>query len=93
MARTPKRRRSAPDPEPDQPTESINGVAVSEEVLKKIGRNVLKDLGIGVEDRMAKVGSLSHSKRRALKSLQVNKNQILFFFIILAKFASELNIY
>ena len=74
MARTPKRRRSAPEPEsePDQPSEQISGVVVTEEVLKKIGRNVLKDLGIGLDDRMAKVGSLSHSKRRSLKSLQVN---------------------
>ena len=73
MARTPKRRRSAPEaePEPDQPTEEINGVVVTEEVLKKIGRNVLKDLGIGLDDRKTKVGLLSHNKRRSLKSLQV----------------------
>ena len=73
MTRTPKRRRSAPEPElePDQPTETINGVVVTDEVLKKIGRNVLKDLGIGLEDRQTKVGALSHNKRRALKSLQV----------------------
>ena len=45
---------------------------MTEEALKKIGRNVLKDLGIGVEDRKEKVGHLSHNKRRALKSLQVN---------------------
>ena len=73
MSRTPKRRRSEPEPEPDQPTEEINGVLVTEEVLKKIGRNVLKDLGIGLSDKQAKVGKLSHNKRRALKSLQVNK--------------------
>ena len=47
---------------------------MTEEALKKIGRNVLKDLGIGLEDRKEKVGLLSHNKRRALKALQVNPN-------------------
>ena len=41
------------------------------EVLKKIGRNVLKGLGIGLEDRMEKVLSLPHNKKRAIKTLQV----------------------
>ena len=77
MSRTPKRRRSAPEAEPEQPAEEINGVVVTEEILKKIGRNVLKDLGIGLEDRKERVGLLSHNKRRALKSLQVNPNLFL----------------
>lgn len=50
---------------------------MTEEILKKIGRNVLKDLGIGLEDRKERVGLLSHNKRRALKSLQVNPNLFL----------------
>lgn len=63
-----------PEPvEPEEPTEVVNGVTVTEEALKKIGRNVLKDLGIGVEEKDKKVGLLSHNKRRSLKALQVNK--------------------
>lgn len=80
MARTPKRRRPSPEPEPEELKEEINGVAVTEEVLKKIGRNVLRDLGIGLEDRKERVGLLTHNKRRLLKSLQVNKSFCLFLY-------------
>ena len=49
----------------------MNGVEVTEEALKRIGRNVLLGLGLGLEGRVAKVGLLPHNKRRALKAVQV----------------------
>ena len=77
LAKAKKRRASAPADLPDQPpdsnspTEVINGVTVTEEVLKKIGRNVLKAFGIGLEDRRQKVQLLPDRKKRALKACQV----------------------
>ena len=76
LSRTPKRRRSEPEPEPDEATEIINGVTVTEEALKKIGRNVLKSLGIGLDDRKERITSLSHNKRRAVKTLQVRTREL-----------------
>ena len=51
---------------------------MTEEALKKIGRNVLKSLGIGLDDRKEKINFLSHNKKRAIKSLQVRKKQHVF---------------
>ena len=77
LTKAKKRRASAPPdlpeqvPERDAATEEINGVTVTEDALKKIGRNILKGLGIGLDDLSQKAGLLSHNKRKALKSCQV----------------------
>ena len=52
---------------------------MTEDALKKIGRNVLKTLGIGLDDRKEKITSLSHNKRRAVKTLQVRTREVYVF--------------
>ena len=44
---------------------------VTEDALKKIGRNVLKALGVGVEDRPSRSNSLPRHVRKAIKTCQV----------------------
>ena len=66
-----RKRRSEVPIEEIEPTEVVNGQVVTEDALKKIGRNVLKALGVGVEERLSKSKLLPRHVRKAIKTCQV----------------------